>query len=155
MAFPTMNAQSAQRLFRPLDVTTDIVNLATGPHNLLSVPAVVDVSALEYSFIFAASKDSSPDLAASTADASRVQVALSDGGPTGDNTTVSVLASAITSTVAWADTVPRDVTGTSATDLDADDWINFHVTGQPTTVVGVSEMAVNLSYIYGKPASIN
>lgn len=158
MSFPTMNAITvAKRFLAGSSDTTSAVlcsQIATGPNNFLSVPAVVDVSGMEYSFaVFADSISGAPGLAAGTASAA--SLALSDGGATGDNTTVAALATAITSTTAFVDTVPRDVTGTTATDLDADDWVNFHVTVATTTTAGVGQAEVALAFIYGKPGSIN
>jgi len=154
-----MNAKTVAKTFvHATAPSTSVIlaNIPTGPINFFSVPAVVDVSAMEYSFVIEADSGSgAPGLEASTADASRLQIALSDGGPTGDNTSVAVLAAAITNTVIFTDTVPRDVTGTSATDLDADDWVNLHVTANPTTVPGAGVIHANVAYLYGKPAAIN
>ena len=157
MPFPTMNATTLYASFDGATTasTTGVVGkIATGPFNMISVPAVVDVSGMEYSFILQGDSISgAPSIAAGTASA--FSVALSDGGPTGDNTTVAAFATAITSTTAWVDTVPKDVTGTTGTDLDADDWVNFHVVANTATLAGVGKMAVSLAFIYGKPASIN
>jgi hypothetical protein len=160
MSFPTMNAQSVFGLFTnhatwATAETSARNEVLTGPFNLLNVPAVVDVSGIEYSFGVEADGAGAAGIGASTHDNSLLSVALSDGGATGDNTTVSVLATAITSSTAFTDTVPRDVSGTSSTDLDANDWVNFHVVAQPTSVVGAAAIGVHLNFIYGKPASIN
>lgn len=159
MAFPTMNANTVARMYLGSTAATTAASalglMNTGPNNLVSVPAVVDVSGMEYSFGVAFDSAGAAGLGASTNDASAADVALTDGGATGDNTTVSVLATALTATVAFTAQVPRDVTGTSTTDLDADDWINVSLTGQPTTVAGVAVLDVSLNYIFGKPGSIN
>ncbi len=157
MSFPTMNAQSVAKRFAAATAPTAsgvLGNMPTGPHNIISVPGVIDVSGMEYSFGVAFDSAGAAGLGASTADASRFQVALADGGASGDVTTTAVLATAITSTTAFVDTVPRDVTGTSATDLDADDWVNLQITAQPTTVAGAGTIDVAVAYIYGKPGSI-
>jgi hypothetical protein len=158
MSFPAMNAQSVAKRFSGAtgpSTTTVLAYLPTGPHNIISVPGVVDVSGMEMSFGVAFDSLGVAGLGASTADASLLSVTLADGGPTGDATTTAVLATAITSSAAFVDTVPRDVAGTSATDLDADDWVNFQVTAQPTTVAGGGAIDVNFAYIYGKPGAIN
>lgn len=158
--FPTMNAQSVTKRFAGAtgpSTTTVIGNIATGPHNLLSVPAVVDVSGMEYSLGVAHDGLGVAGLSEASVAASQAAIALSDGGPSGDNTTVAILAAVLVPATAspFIDSVPQDVTGTSTTDLDADDWVNFHVTVQPTTITGVGAADVALAYIYGKPGSIN
>ena len=160
MSFPAMNALSVFGLFSnhatwATAESSAHVEMITGPFNLITVPGVVDVSGMEYAFGVETDGAGAAGLGASTHDNSLFSVALTDGGPTGDNTTVTALATAITSSTAFTDTVPRDVSGTSSTDLDADDWVNFHVVGQPTTVVGAASVGVHLNFIYGKPASIN
>jgi len=156
--FPAMNAQVVTKRFTAGTGATTLGSIAcgvmsTGPQVLLSVPAVVDVSGMEFSFnVYADGISGKPTLEASTG--SVVSVTLSDGGATGDATTVAVLATATTNTVAWSDTVPRDVSGSSATDLDADDWVNFHITANVATVAGIGQMDVALAYIYGKPGAI-
>jgi hypothetical protein len=158
MAFPIMNAKSVVKTIVHATAPSAAVifgNIPTGPTNIFSVPAVVDVSGMEYQFVVQADSGSGAGgMEASTADASRIFLALSDGGPTGDNTSVAVLAAALTNTVVFTDTVPRDVVGTSTTDLDADDWVNFHITGNPTTIPGAAIVGVSVNYIYGKPGSI-
>lgn len=159
MSFPAMNAMQAMRYIatgRASTTTGFAPNVPTGPINVMSVPAVVDVSGMEWSIVLESDAASgTPTLEASTADASRLTVTLTDGGPTGDNTAVAVLATAISNTAAFGDTVPRDMTGSSTTDLDADDWVNFSVTLNPTTVPGMGTGYINVQFIYGKPAAIN
>ena len=149
MGFPYMNAITVTGSFqdaREATTTGYLINLVTGPH--------VDVSGMEYS-IYVRAENSSGKAGIAAGTASAASLALVDGGPTGDATTTALLAAVLTSTVEWVDTVPRDVTGTSATDLDADDWVNFQVSAQPTTTPGVSQADVSLTYIYGKPGAIN
>ncbi len=156
--FPTLNANNVAKRFVAGTNATTLGSvtcglLASGPMNFLSVPAVVDVSGMEYSIGVFADNAGADGLAAQSA--SIVSLALSDGGATGDATAVAVLATAITnSTTAWTSTIPRDVTGTSATDLDADDWINFHVTTQAATVAGAGQVDVAIAFIYGKPGAL-
>ena len=158
MSFPAMNAQSVTKRFvggsNPAAAVCTAGQLPSGPHNLLSVPGVVDVSGMEFSLGIAADSISGQGTLAAGS-TSAISITLSDGGATGDNTTVAVLATAITSTVAWADTTPKDVAGSSATDLDADDWINLHLTAVTTTTEGAGQVDVALAYIYGKPGAIN
>jgi hypothetical protein len=157
MGFPYMNAITVNGSFQAANAPTTtgfLINLATGPHVFVNVPGVVDVSGMEYS-IYVRADNSSGKAGIGAGTASAASLALVDGGPTGDATTTALLAAVLTSTVEWEDTVPRDVTGTSATDLDADDWVNFQVSAQPTTTPGVSQADVSLTYIYGKPGAIN
>ena len=154
--FPTMNAKSVTRMITDGQVltTTGFFTLNSGPHNMFTVPGVVDVTAMEMAIaIIANNLSGAGGLEAGTASA--ISVTFSDGGPSGDNTTVAVLTTAITSTVAFVDTVPREFTGTSTTDLDADDWVNFHQTVIVASAgaAGVALGAVN--YLYGKPGAIN
>ena len=157
MAFPIMNAQSITKTIAHLSVATTTGHgklLDTGPINVMSVPGVVDVSGMEFSI--GLWRDSISGSVTSIAEAaSAYKVTLSDGGATGDNTTVAILATELSNTAAFAASVPKDTTGTRTTDLDADDWVNFHVTAQPTTVSGMSAAHLALSYLYGKPAAIN
>lgn len=155
--FPIVNAQSVAKRFSPATAPTTsgvLGNMPTGPHNILSVPAVVDVSGLEYSFGVAFDSAGAAGLGASTASASLFTVDLRDGGASGDNTTVTKLGTDVSSSTAFVDTVPRDATGSSATDLDADDWVNLGITNQPTTVAGAAVIDVAVAYIYGKPGAI-
>jgi hypothetical protein len=158
MSFPYMNAQSVSRtVSRGVAATTTGIaaSIPTGPYNLFSVPGTVDVSAMEMSIgVIADSISGSTILAIQTG--SPLTVSFSDGANCGANTTVSLLVAAIGNTVAaFADTIPQDMAGTSTTDLDADDWVNFHVTANPTTIPGVGVYGVNVNYIYGKPGAIN
>jgi hypothetical protein len=162
MAFPSMNAQSISRLIISSEVATAtgiFERILTGQAgNLFSVPAVVDVSGMEFSVaILMDSGSGTKGIEASTHNDSRLEVTFEDGGASGDNATVAQLfsASTLTGTVAWTAYVPRDKAGTSSTDLDADDWVNFLVASNATTVPGIGMAEVAVSYIYGKPGVIN
>jgi hypothetical protein len=156
MTFPAMNAKTVSSVWFPGTATSGTIAfaLATGPMNAFSVPAVVDVSGMEFSICMVADSITGASLLEAQT-GSTLGLAFSDGGPTGDNTTVTVLFSALTNTVAFDDTVPRDVSGSSTTDLDADDWVNFHITAQTTTVAKAGVVRGVVSYLYGKPAAIN
>jgi hypothetical protein len=156
MAFPAMNAKTVSMEVTGFTQSTIIANftLASGQYNLFSVPGVVDVSAIEASIgaLYSAGTTRGAVTAAAT-----IEVNLSDGGPSGDATTVAALYAIDTNTVtaSFASNVPVDSTGTSTTDLDADDWVNLHVlTGSTgTTAIGIAQVTVG--YVYGKPAVIN
>jgi hypothetical protein len=161
--FPTQNAMSVSRYLIQagpvVAMSVSLHQLQSGQYNLFSVPAVVDVSGMEFSVGVAldASSGGTPGLAVATADGSRTLIAFQDGGPTGDATGNAVLHELVSNTAsAWVANVPRDVTGTSTTDLDADDWVNILMTdtgGNGATAVGALELTV--AYIYGKPGVIN
>jgi hypothetical protein len=161
MGFPTMNALSVARWIQRATVSsaTGIVEgIASGQHNLFSVPGVVDVSGMEFSVGIAADALSgTPGKGADATDASLTAVSFSDGGPSGDATTVAELyaATAMTSSVAWAARVPKDSNGTSVTDFDADDWVNLYQKTIPASVAGIAAYDLEASYIYGKPGAIN
>jgi len=113
---------------------------------------------MEFNTYFVADSISgTPTKEVDAVDASLTAMSFSDGGPTGDATTVAELfaASSNTTSVAWALNVPRDSAGTSTTDLDADDWVNFYVKTAPTTVAGMAAATIVGNYIYGKPGSIH
>ena len=154
--FPYMNAKSVAQDIMGFTQSTIIANftLASGQYNLFSVPGVVDVSAMEASV---GARYSAGTTRGAVTGAATIELNLTDGGPSGDATTVADLYSVITNTVTstLAINVPVDSAGTSTTDLDADDWVNFHaLTGSTgTTAVGVASVAV--AYLYGKPSGIN
>lgn len=161
MAFPTMNALSVARLMTrgTVGTTSGIVeSLPTLPHNIFSVPAVVDVSGMEFSVgALADASSGTPGFAAATNEASALQITFSDGGATGDATGRAVLFAAtdMTNTVEFEARAPHDNTGTSATDLDADDWVNFWVRQQATSTAAMAQFDVEVSYVYGKPGAIS
>mgnify|MGYP000070722300 CR=1 FL=1 len=158
MSFPYMNAnEEARVLWSPAASSSDPhLALQSGQFNLFSVPSVVDVSAMEFSI--AVEWDATiANARGCTTGASVLQIGASDGGPSGDATTVAALFTDLANHTAgiFAANVPADVAGTSGTDLDADDWVNAHVntaiTG--TTSAGAADYAI--AYIYGKPGGIN
>tara|TARA_R100000808_G_scaffold1038_4_gene4928 strand:+ start:6687 stop:7112 length:426 start_codon:yes stop_codon:yes gene_type:complete len=76
-----------------------------------------------------------------------------DGGSTGTGTTDIGTAVASSSTD-FTDVTPRAVTAsTSASDLDADDYVNFHIdeTGNVSAVTGIHIM---MNYVTGVPGGI-
>jgi hypothetical protein len=156
MSVPAMNAKTVSMEITGFTHTTIIANfkIASGQYNLFSVPGVVDVSAIEASI---ASLYSAGTTRGAVTGAATIEVNLTDGGPTGDATGIAALYAIDTNTVtaSFAQNVPVDSAGTSTTDLDADDWVNFHAnTGSTgTTALGIAQVTVG--YLYGKPASIN
>ena len=161
MSFPSANAHSYTRWIQRLTsaTTTGVVEtLANGQHNVFTTPGVIDVSGMEFNTYFVADAISGTGTKGADADdASLTAISFSDGGTGGDATPVAELfaASSNTTSVAWALNVPRDSAGTSTSDLDADDWVNFYQKTAPTTVSGMAAAALACNYIYGKPGSIH
>ena len=158
MAFPSNNAEIAGRLFGNIanNAVTSHAFLLTGQHNWFSTPAVIDVSGMEIAMSI--EQEAATTVTRTTASAASTAVfTLSDGGASGDATGAAILVSgdsfsnSITS--AFLTNVPIDAAGTSTTDLDADDWVNFRAIQNATNLVGT--MNVTVAYVYGKPGVIN
>ena len=121
-------------------------------YNGWKVPAVVDVSGMEFDYTLQAKGTSA------AASASIFTVTPVDGGATGELVaTTAVLHATLsngptTSTITWVNLEREASDGTSATDLDADDTVNFVTTTAGTAATGLT---ISASYIYGKPADIN
>ena len=159
MSFPYMNAQEVARLFwSPASASADPhLQMQSGQYNMFSVPSVVDVSAMEFSI--AVEWDATIGNARGSASGDGVvELGASDGGPTGDATTVALLFADISDSASlaiFAANIPADVAGTSTTDLDADDWVNIHVNTAVSGTTGAGAADYNVAYIYGKPGGIN
>lgn len=156
--FPYSNAQTVSRLFwSPASASADPhLQMQSGQYNLSSVVGVVDVSAMEFSI--AVEWDATiANARGLVTGAATAELGASDGGPTGDATTVAALFADLTNTVTarWKANVPVDVAGTSTTDLDADDWVNIHVNTAVSGTTGAGAADYVMSYIYGKPGGIN
>ena len=160
MAFPVMNAQVVSRLVGEGNINNTVTHivkeLTTGAHNLFSVPAVVDVSGMEFSLgVVSDNTDGSAGLAAETG-ASAFRPAMSDGGTAGVGTAILFDNSGgLSSSAVYTAYTPHYATGTSTTDLDADDWVNLRVTSNGATVAGAGFVNTQVSYVYGKPGSIS
>jgi len=158
MAFPSNNAEIAGRLFGNIanNAVTSHAFLLTGQHNWFSTPAVIDVSGMEIAMSI--EQEALTTVTRTTASAASTAVfTLSDGGASGDATGAAVLVSgdsfSNSITGAFPINYPIDATGTSTTDLDADDWVNFRAIQNATGLVGT--MNVTVAYVYGKPGVIN
>ncbi len=159
MSFPYMNAMSVSRAVvgKPPQSTVTMFELASGQYNLFSVPGVVDVSAMEFDLGARYGAGTGAAFGITTA-AATAEVNASDGGPSGDATTVAALFSLITNTVTTGFTLankPQGVAGTSTTDLDADDWVNLHLNTGSSAGTALGSIDVGVAFIYGKPAGIN
>ena len=158
MAFPSNNAEIAGRLFGNVanNAVTTHAFLLTGQHNWFSTPAVIDVSGMEIAMSI--EQEAATTITRTTAGgaASTAVFTLSDGGASGDATGAAVLVSgdsfSNSITGAFPINYPIDATGTSTTDLDADDWVNFRAIANATGLVGT--MSVTAAYVYGKPGAL-
>ena len=169
MSFPQFNAISVVGNFGAYDQQdglTPHMYLATGQHNLCSVPAVVDVSAMEFALSLGVLANTVVARYLAATGACTVQLTMADGGVSGEPTTVVPL---FAGSLIWSDhlttltttvvqdmlrsNVGIDAAGTSATDLDADDWLNLDVMGNATGLLGLAN--INANFVYGKPGMIN
>ena len=168
MAFPTMNANvnSAVLLGKPLGTASTTISvsmeLATGTfaYNLFEVPAVVDVSGMEFgvSILFASGTVVVPNTTIASG-ASTVELVFSDIGPTGTLSAVTLSNAddfSNTPTGGWTSNLMQvGVGNTTAADLDADDVVGLRVIANLTTAGGVGGLQLTTAYIYGKPGVIN
>lgn len=158
MSFPYMNVHTVSKtLWSPNSASADPhLQMQSGQFNWFSVPAVVDVSGMEFSIAVEWDATIGNARGAATG-AAVIELGASDGGPTGDATTVAVLFTDLnnTPTSQFAANVPVDVAGTSGTDLDADDWVNIHVNTAVSGTTGAGAANYNVAYIYGKPGGVS
>jgi hypothetical protein len=158
MSFPYMNTESVTKSLIGSAMSTIIAydTLPSGQYNIMSVPGVVDVSAMEFSIGIRYDAAGTKTFGAVTG-ASTILIGAADGGASGDATSVAALFADISNTVTaiFAANVPVDVAGTSATDLDVDDWVNGHVGTSITGTTGAGAVDVAIGYLYGKPGGIN
>jgi hypothetical protein len=158
MAFPSNNAEIAARLFANNDenAASGHFTLVTGQHNWFSTPGVIDVSGMEIAMSLEQVANTGQTKTTASA-ASTVVMTLSDGGQEGNATGAAVLVSgdsfSNSLTGSFTINVPIDATGTSTTDLDADDWVNFRALQNASGLVGA--VNVTVAYVYGKPGVIN
>ena len=137
-SFPYMNAQ----------VVAGMNNIVANEEwQLFSVPAVVDVSGMEFSLGI--------PVGAVLATSSYTTFLFTNAGSTG-TASAQLLAGLENSSgtgTAWTANTPRDGAGTSITDLDADDWVAVEIAGALSTPS--TGWTYQVAYIYGKPGVIN
>lgn len=139
MSFPVMNAHHHGHIASGAAVFGDT-------NNWFRVQAVVEPSAMELQYALATTK--------AAASASVFTARATDGGSGGTGTADihGAVTNSPSSGTAWTDITPRVATGTSATDLDADDYVNLVTTTAGTAATGLVAMA---TYVYGKPGRAN
>tara|TARA_Y100000310_G_scaffold252550_2_gene259263 strand:+ start:383 stop:865 length:483 start_codon:yes stop_codon:yes gene_type:complete len=160
MSFPYVNAKTVNSMVVGKSHSTIIakMQITSGNYNLFSVPGVVDVSAMEFSIGMQWAANAARGKSASGN--AGYDVGVVDGGTTGDLTGRGALFTSLNGSVGtnitqFASTIPFDVAGSSATDLDADDWVNMlHLTSS-TQGASFGVATCSAGYIYGKPAGIN
>ena len=155
-----MNAVTANSVVIGIAHTTVIARLQviSGAYNLFSAPALVDVSAMEFSIAWMWAADGTRGKGGS-GNAS-YGISLVDGGPTGDATGRSALFAALsgslgTNLTQFASTIPFDVAGTSTTDLAADDWVNYLELTSTTGNEAAGVVTITSAFLHGKPSGIS
>ena len=112
-------------------------------YQLVTVPSPVDVSSME------CESHVVDGLAAATGE---ITLGVEDGGATGTGTTD--LDTPVGGTGGWtADTPKAHTMSTTASDLDADDWVNvdYNEAGTPGSTGGIG---FNVNFVYGVPGGI-
>jgi hypothetical protein len=169
MAFPAMNAHVANTILpgKPIATTSTTISVsvelgtATSGYSLFEVPAVVDVSGMEFGIsVLIASGSVVPPNTTIASGASTVELLFADLGATGTaagSTNYLTNADDFSNTVTggWTTGLMRTAGGTSTTDLDADDVIGIQSVANLTTVGGIGTAGIHVAYIFGKPGAIN
>lgn len=169
MSFSPMNAKSSNGIImgKPLGTGSSTVSvsteLATSSFglSLFEVPAVVDVSGMEFGMSVAIAAGSVvPNNTTIASGASTVALVFADLGATGTQlATTNHLTNeddfSNTVTGGWTTGLMRTAVGTSTTDLDADDDVGVQIIANLTTAGGIGAAYVSVNYIFGKPGAIN
>ena len=162
MSFPYMNSEIANAHFFSLreSSASSIAYLPAGQYNMFQSPGVLDASAMEFSLTSGQDGDTDPVLTIASG-ASTILLSMADGGASGDATTIAPLFAATGADVGlWSNSIdggyainePITAQGTTATDLDADDWVNLSVLANATGLAG--SLYIRANYIYNKPGAI-
>ena len=164
MAFPSNNAMTQNTFLSHMQsatTTSTFPFLKAGTYfPVLNVPAVVDVTGMEFSLsvVAEAATTVAQDIAGGAA-STVFNVRFFDMGSTatGGTTNQLVDGEAFCATVAGGYTVheAKSDTGTSTTDLDASDWVTLGVIANTADNTGVGSAQTQVSFIYGKPSTIN
>lgn len=158
--FPAMNAFHTQSiLFGIVSTTSPVLLLKAGAYPFFNTPAVVDVSGMEFGVAIVLAGDTIPGQTIASG-ATTVVFLHYDGGTTATNATGTnnlmsgALAFSNSVTGGWTVHQNRTGVGTSATDLDADDWVMVEV-ANISGAAGFGAALLTGHWIYGKPAVIN
>lgn len=178
MAFPTMNAQAVHATIAGKNVATGTITpidsgnqlpTATAGYSLFQVPAVVDVSGMEFGVTVLGVAGSGTTHAGIASGVSTVLIRFCDLGTSGsspastnyllgaDNTVPVNRVSDFSNTPAdgWTTGETKYAVGTTTSDMDAADVIGMQLVHNLTTVAGFGVIGLNVNYVYGKPGAIN
>ena len=155
-----MNAVTVDSVVIGIAQTTVIAKLQvqSGAYNMFSAPALVDVSAMEFSIAWMTNADASRGKGSSGN--AGYDISMVDGGATGDATGRAALFQSLngstgTNLTQFASTIPFDVAGTSTTDLEADDWVNYLELTSLTTTASAGVVTITTAFLHGKPSGIS
>ena len=157
-----MNAHVVSTLMTSFDEAagTSMFSLATTlQYPFMSVPAVVDVSGMEFALVNM--QEAATGIGQSVASgASTVEFQFGDMGGTATGAASGnhlINPDDLSNTLAggWTLHEARFAVGTSNTDLDADDWVGLHSVANLTTTAGIGSATIRAHFVYGKPGSIN
>ena len=164
MAFPSMNAMVQNTFLSHMQsatTTSTFPFLKAGTYfPVLNVPAVVDVTGMEFSLsvVAEAATTVAQDIAGGAA-STVFNVRFFDMGQTATGATSNQLVDgeAFCATVSGGYTVheAKSDTGTSTTDLDASDWVTLGVIANTADNTGVGAVMTQVSFVYGKPGAVN
>ena len=160
MSFPVMNAQvNHSQMIEVLgDSATAIPFLTVDKyHPQFNVPAPVDVTGMELAVALIYESATTVTQVNAGGAATTFVMKFFDMGTTATGGTTNVLggADAFSNSAAAGYTVheAKKTDGTSATDLDADDWVTVAPTANATALVG--SVTAGAAFIYGVPGDIN
>lgn len=161
MAFPIMNAEVNSMALQGKQVVTisplpEVATSAVG-YPILDIPAVVDVSGMEFGMTVLLGGGSTATQTIASG-ASTVEMIFSDSGSTGTTTPADLHGGdtfSNTVTGGWTVGLVRTGLGTSTTDLDADDVVSLHVVANLTGAAGIGQVGLKVAFIYGKPGAIS
>ncbi len=173
MAYAYVNAMNiAGTLMAPPELSaTDTREIIAGGYPIFQVSTPVDVSGLEFAIVGHGAGTAL--LAAQATADNTVLMQPYDGtttasGVTGNNPLVGSATAATAATAApigfgniytgsnsWTGKHnAQKRTGTSTTDLDADDWVNLDVMANITGAAGFGELGWNAFFVHGVPGGV-
>ena len=169
MSFPSMNAETNSWFIGGSigAVTTNQLELLGGTmvHSFLNVPAVVDVTGMEFGVTVGARWGTAASVTSIASGVSTITMIMADGGSTGSapgSTNALTKADPASATPGfdnkgqpWQNGEMVTVTGSSTTDLDADDVLGLHLVANLTTAAGFGHIRGTVAYVFGKPGQVN
>lgn len=165
MAFPIVNAHVNSLDITSKPITTISQNAflytMTFGYPIMDVPAVVDVSGMEFGVAVRQDSASGVGPQSIASGASTIELVFGSLGTTGTGAGSGnhlVTGEDFSNTLAggWTTSLWRKADGnTTASDLAAGDVIGLHVVANLTGAVGIGIPTVQVAYIYGAPGDIN